>query len=544
MASDVGYTLKCRIDKWTDVVEESSNVFLSEHDIPSLNISDVTNYDTSTNDIDVDAILNAPILFEDELAPIMIRGNVSPKRKNGTYNMININDLSDVNETILGDDLVSITTNEDISERPTSHEIKCTNDTIIKLMIESVPTTTKGLNNSGVVNVLGDEKLNTEERSVPITTSEDLFDRSPLKDLNSNQKSLSIPSPFKRALFWTLSQDKKKDIKRNAKEKIPAVASSAQWQEYHQKKEAKKQLEILEKEEKKQQRLLKQKEQEQSKNKSKNQKKKQKKTDESSPETSSKSGSDMENANTNFLSLDIGDYVLMKYDNKMFLGLVLNISTTDGGKEYTVKTPSGQNWKWPQVEDILNYEEDDVIKHIGKPKLIIKKGVYEVLECKVISVNNKLQQDLRHKKQVVLEGRRIVDIQHFIDSLKLAENYSEMGCTLKNMETIGERRTGFASFIIMKCNMCNLEKEIQTVFDKCNMNESGVMGIINIGSGYSHLEQFSSALDIPCMSQKTYSKYHDKVCHAWKEKSLETMAKAAKGKRELAIVAGVMDLHR
>ncbi|KAK4883838.1 hypothetical protein RN001_000109 [Aquatica leii] len=183
-----------------NVVEESSNVFLSERDIPSLNISDVTNYDISTNDIDVDAILNAPILFEDELAPITIRGNVSPKRKNGRNNMININDLSDVNETILGDDLVSITTNEDISVRPTSHEIKCTNDTIIKLMIESVPTTTKGLNNSGVVNVLGDEKLNTEERSVPITTSEDRFDRSPLKDLNSNQKSLSIPSPFKRAL--------------------------------------------------------------------------------------------------------------------------------------------------------------------------------------------------------------------------------------------------------------------------------------------------------------------------------------------------------
>ncbi|KAK4886146.1 hypothetical protein RN001_002417 [Aquatica leii] len=206
----------------TNVVEESSNVFLSEHDIPSLNISDVTNYDISTNDIDVDAILNAPILLEDELSPITIRRNVSPKQKNGTNNMININDLSDVNETILGDDLVSITTNEDISERPTSHETKCTNDTIIKLMIESVPTTTKGLNNSGVVNVLGDEKLNTEERSVPITTSEDLFDQSPLKDLNSNQKSLSIPSPFKKALFWTLSQDKKKRYKAKRKRKNPS----------------------------------------------------------------------------------------------------------------------------------------------------------------------------------------------------------------------------------------------------------------------------------------------------------------------------------
>ncbi|KAK4876653.1 hypothetical protein RN001_009159 [Aquatica leii] len=163
----------------SDVVEESSNV--------------------STNDIDVDAILNAPILFEDELAPTTIRGNVSPKRKNGTNNMININDLSDVNETTLGHDLVSITTNEDISKRPTSHEIKCTNNTIKKLMIESVPTTTKDLNNSGVVNVPGDKKLNTEERSVPITTSEELFDTSPLKDLNSNQENLIAGSKTHRS---------------------------------------------------------------------------------------------------------------------------------------------------------------------------------------------------------------------------------------------------------------------------------------------------------------------------------------------------------
>ncbi|KAF5300490.1 hypothetical protein FQA39_LY02289 [Lamprigera yunnana] len=186
-------------------------------------------------------------------------------------------------------------------------------------MVESVPITIKDLNNSGVVNVLGDEKLNIEERSVPITTSEELSDRTPLKDLNcsinrnqiSNQGNLSIPTPFKKELFWTPSQDKKKDIKRNAKEKIHAVASSTQWQEYHQKKEAKKQLDILQKEEKKQQRLLKQIERKEN------------------------------------------------HDLKW------------------------QNWKRLQMEDILNYEEDDVIKHIGKPKLINKREVYEVPECKV-----------------------------------------------------------------------------------------------------------------------------------------------------------------
>ncbi|KAF5306753.1 hypothetical protein FQA39_LY01511 [Lamprigera yunnana] len=217
---------------------------ISEHDIPSLNISDVTNCDISTNYIDVDAILNAPILFEYEFAPITIRGSLSPKRKNDANNIISINYLCDVKEIILGDDLVSLATNDDISERPTTHKIKYTNDIINKLIVDSAPKTIKHLKNSGVVNVLGDEKLNIEERSVPITTSEELFDRTPLIDINysingyhdSNQESQSIPTLFKRALFWTPFQDKEKDIKRNTKEKIPAVSSSAQWQEYHQKK--------------------------------------------------------------------------------------------------------------------------------------------------------------------------------------------------------------------------------------------------------------------------------------------------------------------
>ncbi|KAF5291936.1 hypothetical protein FQA39_LY14168 [Lamprigera yunnana] len=83
-----------------------------------------------------------------------------------------------------------------------------------------------------------------------------------------------------------------------------------------------------------------------------------------------------------------------------------------------------------------------------------------------------------------------------------------MGCTLKYME-------------IKNGGM------VQTVFDRYSVNECGVIGIINIGSGYSHLEQFSSALDIPCMTQKTYAKYHDKVCDAWEEKSLQSMSEVA-----------------
>lgn len=41
-------------------------------------------------------------------------------------------------------------------------------------------------------------------------------------------------------------------------------------------------------------------------------------------------------------------------------------------------TPSGQNWKWPAREDILTYKTCDLMQKIQKPKLINKRGVYEV----------------------------------------------------------------------------------------------------------------------------------------------------------------------
>jgi hypothetical protein len=45
----------------------------------------------------------------------------------------------------------------------------------------------------------------------------------------------SVPSPFKRILFWPSSETK--NVKKRRKEKIPCVATTQQWKEYHTKKE-------------------------------------------------------------------------------------------------------------------------------------------------------------------------------------------------------------------------------------------------------------------------------------------------------------------
>ncbi|XP_063215801.1 uncharacterized protein LOC134527237 [Bacillus rossius redtenbacheri] len=55
------------------------------------------------------------------------------------------------------------------------------------------------------------------------------------KDLTAVPTDKSIPSPFKRALFWPSQKTKLK--KRAPREKIPSVASSSAWQDYFSKKE-------------------------------------------------------------------------------------------------------------------------------------------------------------------------------------------------------------------------------------------------------------------------------------------------------------------
>lgn len=66
--------------------------------------------------------------------------------------------------------------------------------------------------------------------------------------------SKDIPSPFKGALFWPKPITKK--TVRKIKEKIPSVATSDQWRDYHQRKELEKQRKEQEKEERKRKREL------------------------------------------------------------------------------------------------------------------------------------------------------------------------------------------------------------------------------------------------------------------------------------------------
>lgn len=106
------------------------------------------------------------------------------------------------------------------------------------------------------------------------------------------------------------------------------------------------------------------------------------------------------------------------------------------------------------------------------------------------------------------------------------------------LERVKEKRRGVASKITFKCNMCMFMETVTTVSDYEDVNKSAVLGITNVGSGYTHLNEFHSTMNIPTISSKTYSRIQENIADLWEETAIEEMAKAAEEEKHLAIQCG------
>lgn len=92
-----------------------------------------------------------------------------------------------------------------------------------------------------------------------------------------------------------------------------------------------------------------------------------------------------------------------------------------------------------------------------------------------------------------------------------------------------ETKRGLISKFIFKCSSCCRKKPIDSCpLDKKqpNNNEAAVLGIVSVGLGYYHLQEFLTHFNIPCMSHVTFHSL-EKLLQAdcWKlAKKLETEA--------------------
>lgn len=87
-----------------------------------------------------------------------------------------------------------------------------------------------------------------------------------------------------------------------------------------------------------------------------------------------------------------------------------------------------------------------------------------------------------------------------------------------NMVLVKETKLGFRSIFYFSCSECGAICEIQSSSknDICiNNNKAAVLGITSFGCGFYNLEEFSSHLNVPCMSSKTFDAENKKIQEEW-----------------------------
>ena len=112
----------------------------------------------------------------------------------------------------------------------------------------------------------------------------------------------------------------------------------------------------------------------------------------------------------------------------------------------------------------------------------------------------------------IISGRRIIDIVYFINEIKrISDHGTVFDCSFKNMSLKSEIKKGLRSGFVFECEMC---RKIDTAWTEpeisgyVNINTSAVAGTISAGGGYATLQQIMGAMDVRCMSNRTYDKHH------------------------------------
>lgn len=149
------------------------------------------------------------------------------------------------------------------------------------------------------------------------------------------------------------------------------------------------------------------------------------------------------------------------------------------------------------------------------------------------------------QKDIVLEGRRIVEMTSFVNKLKTASNHSPSSCGFNNLCLQKEVISGMNSSLHFVCNQCHKEFCISTceeITGDYDIGHAAVEGIMSIGAGFYGLEEFLSTLGVPCISNYSYSKIQNKLNDDWKITSELNMKENVENEKKLAIERGDVDV--
>lgn len=143
-----------------------------------------------------------------------------------------------------------------------------------------------------------------------------------------------------------------------------------------------------------------------------------------------------------------------------------------------------------------------------------------------------------------LTGRRIVELDYFLKGLKEFNDHGPLGCSFQNTVVCGEVRSGLNSGMKLKCSMCNFTQTVWTnnkESEIMGVNRAATVGVMEIGCGFSNLEDLMAIMNIPPMSNTTFQKEQRIVSDAWETTATKEMKAAVEEEKRLAQERGDVD---
>ncbi|KAK4882653.1 hypothetical protein RN001_005972 [Aquatica leii] len=127
-------------------------------------------------------------------------------------------------------------------------------------------------------------------------------------------------------------------------------------------------------------------------------------------------------------------------------------------------------------------------------------------------------------------GRRIINISYFF----------RYDCSFFDLNLISEKIEGLQSIFSFQCAVCNIIQTVKTddPSEKHSSNLLAVLGALSTGIGYSQFSEVLAAMNIPSLSHKTYTKYHNQLSGTINNKNKELLINAGKEEALLAIQSG------
>ncbi|KAL6420237.1 hypothetical protein ACFW04_014607 [Cataglyphis niger] len=116
--------------------------------------------------------------------------------------------------------------------------------------------------------------------------------------------------------------------------------------------------------------------------------------------------------------------------------------------------------------------------------------------------------------QIVCVLQKLVDdFGHIFAELQRLSIHCIGECRFTDHVITKTKRHGLKTHFFVECRICRFTDSFwsEPINDKILDVNRGVCDIILTGTSHKQLEEFLAAMDVPCMSNKTYINYHNEM---------------------------------